>query len=359
MIIRAVAAAVLAATFMQGAGGDERVPRRFGVIVGALPDPARVVPVLQELHTSWVRVNDHLTGRASDVTPYMRAGIDVVITFNNSDPGNVDTSYGSPAQFPAAGFPYRSRERYQRRVRDALAPVLPFLARGRQVWAQCENEITDASVNPRSRYWRGTLDQYVVQLTAFAEAVRSVDPSIPIVLTSVASRTLDALIQPANPMNTEATRFITRLLNAGSYDAADLHFYGCVDDIAPKIAWVQSRLGAGKRWISTENGGPDVRCRATSRAYEAGPSQFEQEQARQVPVRLAACADHGGAICLWFSLFDLRGEEEAFTHLGLIEVSGTSRAGRRGRGREAAGVRRKPAFGTFRVFVERRSGAAR
>lgn len=356
MIVRAVAAAVFAAGLIQPPGASAPGPPRFGVLVGAVPDPVRIVPLLQRLRSSWVRVNDHLDGRSPDVTPYLRANIDVVITFNNGDRGNVDTSYGSPAQFPAAGFPFRSRERYQRQVRDALAPVLPFLGRGRQVWVQCENEITDASVNPRSRYWRGTLEQYVLQLAAFAEAVHTVDPSIPVVLTSVASRTLDALIQPANPSHADATRLVTRLLNAGPYDAVDLHFYGCVGDIAPKIAWVRSRLAAGKRWISTENGGPDDRCRATSTPYDANPSQFEQEQARQVQARLAACADGGGAVCLWFSLFDLRGEEAAFAHLGLIEISGASRAAMRGRGRAAGGLRRKAAFDSFRSFVEKRSG---
>jgi hypothetical protein len=33
----------------------------------------------------------------------------------------------------------------------------------------------------------------------------------------------------------------------GRYDAADLHFYGCVDDIAAKIKWIQARLQQGKR----------------------------------------------------------------------------------------------------------------
>lgn len=327
---------------------------RFGVLAGGVSDAARVVPVLQQLHSSWVRVNEHLDGRAPDFTPYLRAGIDLVITFNNADPANVNTTYGSRAQFPGAGFPFQSRERYQRQVREALAPVLPYLRRGRQVWAQCENEITDAGVNPRSRFWRGTLDQYVAQLEAFAEAVHAVEPSIPVVLTSVASRTLDAVIAPSSPVHADATRLVTRLLGAGSYDAADLHFYGCVEDIPAKIAAVQSRLPAGKRWISTENGGPDQRCRTTPAAYSDSASRFEQEQARQVPARLAACADHGGAICLWFSLFDLRGEEAVFAHLGLIEISSAGRGPMRGRGSSGrADVRRKPAFDSFREFVGR------
>ena len=351
MPLRTAAVLAFVAALLQAPAGGPPA-RRFGVHVGGVPEAGQVVRALQQLDSSWARVNDHLDGHSPDLTAYLRSGIDLVVTFNNADPQNSDSTYGSPSRFPGAGFPFRSRERYQTRVREALAPALPFLRRGRQVWAQCENEIMDAKLNPRSRFWRGTLDQYAAQLEAFAAAVHAVDPSIPVVLTSVASRTLDALIEPSNPGHADATRFVTRLLSSPRYDAVDLHFYGCVEDIPAKVAWVQSHLPAGRRWISTENGGPDDRCRTTPHAYADDPSRFEQAQARQVPARLAACADRGGAVCLWFSLFDLRGEETAFAHLGLVDIAGAARGPARGRGSIGRGdARRKAAFDSFREFV--------
>ncbi len=326
----------------------------FGVMVGGVPGGPSLVGVLQDLHASWLRVNDHLDGRGPDVRSYLQSGLGVVVTFNNADPVNVDTTYGSPAQFPNAGFPWRSKTRYQQRIRDALTPLAALARGGGQVWAQCENEISDAGVNPRSRFWRGTIDQYLAQLDACAEAVRSVDRSIPVVLTSFASRTLDAAVESGSPLHADAVRYLTRLLDARQYDAADLHFYGCVEDIAPKIAWVQQRLPRGRRWISTEDGGPDARCRTTPGSWNDNPSRFEQVQAQQVAERLAACADHGGSICLWFSLIDLRGEEGAFTHLGLLDPGGASRGAMRGRAAAAGrgGVRRKPAFDAFQQFAK-------
>lgn len=60
-------------------------------------------------------------------------------------------------------------------------------------------------------------------------------------------------------------------------------------------------------------------------------------QAQEVPLRLSDCADSGGSICLWFSLFDLTGESApSFQHLGLIE--------------RATG-RRKPAFDAFARYA--------
>ncbi len=65
---------------------------------------------------------------------------------------------------------------------------------------------------------------------------------------------------------------------------------------------------------------------------------FEQSQAVQVPERLQACADNGGTVCLWFSLFDLPHEGSVFSHLGLIDQSSSP-------------PRHRPAFDAFREFV--------
>jgi hypothetical protein len=118
--------------------------------------------------------------------------LDVVITFSNADPGNVDTTFGTPQQWPGAGFPFRSRAAYQQRVRETLLPLVPYLDTGRRLYAQAENEIGEASIltatelngaTVDTKYWRGTTDQYLIQVSAFYEAVRAVDPRIVVVPT--------------------------------------------------------------------------------------------------------------------------------------------------------------------------------
>jgi hypothetical protein len=99
-------------------------------------------------------------------------------------------------------------------------------------------------------------------------------------------------------------------------------------------------MPAGKPfiWISTENGGPDSRCKTTPLSWKQDLAQFEQEEARQVPLRLSACTENGGSICLWFSFFDLKNSGEVFSHLGLIDQSTDP-------------PRKKLAYEAFQTFV--------
>ncbi len=335
---RIVAALVsLFALPLAGAEGTTDGHNPFGVIAGVARRPDAVTRVI-DLGAGWVRLNTDLADPTPDFAAFLEAGVNVVITVANRDPSNVVTTYGTPTQWIHAGFPFASKDRYEQDLRDVLAPVLPYLDRGRQVWVQAENEIGDASVNPRAVYWRGTLDQYLDQLAALHDAVKSLDPRLGVVLTSFASDSLDAAVDPIDPHHDYAVRKLERLLSEGAYDAADLHFYGCVEDIPAKIAWVEERLPQGRAWISTENGGPDSECPTTPGSWRDGLPAFEALQARQVPARLRACADGGGAVCLWFSLFDLRDEVDRFNHLGLLDS-------------RVLPPREKPAYDAFRSFL--------
>lgn len=217
---------------------------RFGVITGvAVASQPEVINIYKDLGAGWVRINFHLDGKDTDYRPLLEAGINLVITFNNADPTNIDTTYGAPKEWPNAGFPFKAKAVYQQRIRNALAPALPYLSKGRQVWVQADNEITDASINPKAAYWRSTTAQYLNELQAFQEVVRSINPSIPIVTSSFASETLDAALDPKNPRHKIATAFVTKLLAEGQSDVVDLHFYGCVEEIAAKAQWVESHAG--------------------------------------------------------------------------------------------------------------------
>jgi len=315
--------------------------KQLGVIISgqniARPE---IVDAVKDLGVGWVRLNLNLGMDSQDYTLFLASGMNVVLTISNQDPSNIVTTYGTLREWPNAGFPFKSRTQYQQQIRTVLEPALPYLAQGQQVWVQAENEVGDAAVNSASSYWRGTDEQYLAQLQALYEAVKSVNTNIPVVLTSFASQTLDALSEQNNVRHELAVKHVTKLLTQGQFDAVDLHFYGCVEDIAAKVKAVKERTSTGKPfiWISTENGGPDFRCLTTPLSWKQDLAQFEQLQAKQVSARLSACVENGGSICLWFSFFDLKNEVDVFSHLGLLD-------------QDTNPPRKKPAYEAFKAFV--------
>lgn len=287
-----------------------------GVMISGRFTDASTVATVRQLGAKWVRLNVELGGRRSSPQAFLDAGIDVILTVTNNDPTNVVTTYGTPAAYPNAGFPAASQARYRSQVESIVRGLRPRA--GHHVWIQCENEINDASVAPRSRFWRGTTDQYLTLLADCARATHRADPRARVVLAGFPSESLDAAIDARNPHHAFSADRLTRLLAAPSYDVTDLHFYGCVGTITAKVTWVHARQRAGTQWISTENAGPDPRCPSTPVSWR-DPS-FESVQSQQVTQRITACRSNGGAVCLWFSLRDVRGESDTFNHLGLIDT---------------------------------------
>ena len=315
---------------------------RFGVYVSQDVTTNQSVNAVQQLGAGWVRLNFTL-GAGDQTYPqqYLASGINVVLTILNQDPVNIMTDYGTPQKWFAGGFPYKSKEKFQQDIRAVLQPELSYIKSGRQVWVQGGNEIFDASVvTAKSYYWRGTMDQYMAQQQALYEAVKSMDPDIPVVLASFSSATLDQLIDPNDPGHKFALKYVNEFLTQGKYDAIDLHFYGCVDDIPAKVKAVKDLLPAGRTipWISTENGGPVTECKSTPVSWTQDLTQFEKLQAQQVPERLSACAEQGGSVCMWFSLFNIKRGSDTFNHLGLLDQSATP-------------PRQKPAYAAFKTFL--------
>lgn len=132
-----------------------------------LPDGVEVY-IVNDIHAGWVRVNNHLDSSAPDFAAFPAAGADVVITLNN---GHVSNAQGYDPQYPRAGYPFIPKAVCRADIDAALAPSLPYLSLGRQVWVQAENEVTDVTYNPSSTYWRGTTDQYLAQLAVLYDEV--------------------------------------------------------------------------------------------------------------------------------------------------------------------------------------------
>jgi hypothetical protein len=283
-------AVVASATLLAGALAAQGQPapdRRFGVLGSQATGPAAAA-ILADLGAGSVRFHLTFEGNDPDPTPLLSAGIAVVITFKNRDAANVDTTYGTPSQWPNAGFPCLSHAAYQQAVTAALTPILPLVASGAQVWEQCENEAFNATEKPLFPFWRGADQQYLTQLAAFTEAVRALDSRIRVVLTSFSSETLDAAVNPGDPDNATAVAHIEAFLASADYNVSDLHLYACVESIPSKILFVASRLPSGKPWIATENGGPDPRCATTPGDWASNPQAYEQLEAEQVPQRLGS-----------------------------------------------------------------------
>jgi hypothetical protein len=316
---------------------------QFGFFVGK-PEKALNAKALKPLidigNVGWVRLNVGLGVKGQDYTPYLAAGFNVILTIINKDPNNIVTDYGTPKDYPAAGFPFQKKDQYQQDVRTLLQPALTYLQQGRLVWVQAENEEIDATVEPGALYWRGTDEQYLAESQAFYEAVKSVSPKFQVVLTSFASYMLDFLDNPNDAGHAHGLQHVTLLLAQAKYDALDLHFYGCVEDIPAKIKTIKGLAPSGQptTWISTENGGPDFRCKSTPTTWKQNLAQFEQLEATQLPERLSACLENGGRICLWFSFYDLTNASDTFSHLGVINLDSNP-------------PQKKPAYAAYQAFI--------
>jgi hypothetical protein len=104
-----------------------------------------------------------------------------------------------------------------------------------------------------------------------------VAPDIPVVLAGFASATLDGLINQDAQGHTRAEKHVTEILSQAKFDAVDLHFYGCVEDIPAKVKAIKDLLPTGQTvpWISTENGGPEAECKSTSVSWRKDLTQNE------------------------------------------------------------------------------------
>ena len=79
--------------------------RPFGAITFN-SDFATAPAELTNLGASWARFNVFFDGSDQPFTNLLDAGLNLVITFQNRDPANSSTNYGTLAGNPHAGFPF-------------------------------------------------------------------------------------------------------------------------------------------------------------------------------------------------------------------------------------------------------------
>lgn len=307
---------------------------RDGVMVSA-GNRADGITYANDLRARWIRTNVDANGTGdTHMHKFLDAGFNLFLTFVYDNPNNIDEStYGTLAEWPSAGFPYATtqsgKQTFQDDIGTLVAPLVPYLDAGRQIYLQYENEVSDSSVAPQAKYWRGTTAQYLSNFDAFAEKVRALDSRFKVVLSSFTNQAEEAVIDPLNPSYGYQISRLGTMLSDTNYDAIDLHFYGCPTTMGSKVQWFRDYWSTNnivnKEWVTTENGGPmpnycdyPVNGRYVDWNNPTELTTFEDAQAAQVSQRMGNCAADGGSICLWFSEFDLNGEVDDFNHLGLL-----------------------------------------
>lgn len=296
--------------------------------VGVGRDP-RMFDALADLGVGWVRIAEYRLGEhRHDLARVTRAGFGLWLTLSHRDAGNV-VDPRALARTPRGGFPPADAEAFKKRVRAAIEPVARDLrARGKDPseWlvVQVENEVLPTDVLPQdrpSRFWHGTGEEYLSTLALTHDAVKSVDPSIPVAAAGLSSEMLAELVAGRHA---RLTAWGEKLLREGRADWMDVHLYHRPSEIAAKVAWVRERWDGPI--AGTEVGGPDP---------DSGAACDDDAQAADLDARLRAARGAGVERVFWSPIHAGGQMEERFRPMGLITKEG----------------RRRPAFARYRTWV--------
>lgn len=272
-------------------------PSRCGVAFLPAYQGERLWTNLRGLGVAWVRIDLWIGDARHEARfrPLIERAIDegygVWITTYHRDPANTD-----PARLAGSsrgGIPAREAARYQALLRNHVQPFAERIRRsGRnpseRLVIQIENEVAPSDIAPPNpnRFWHGTSAEYFEHLARSYEAVKAVDPGIPVALAGFPSEGLEWAISPSpSPGGRAAAQWMERMLREGRYDLADVHLYHRVEQVPAKIAWVRARTD--RPIAATEVAGPDERSGA---AYSDAANA--QDLSARIPAVLSAGATH-------------------------------------------------------------------
>lgn len=303
--------------------------QRYGVM--GVPADARSGPALRDLGVGWARFTIRLGEKNMDLRTIARQGVRLWVTLSHRDRTNIEErgTIGF-AKSVRGGFAPADYAKYRRLIVSTLKPLADEFAKqgknpGEWMIVQCENEVLPRDLNPpdqKQRFWHGTMDEYLATLLATYDAVKTVDPSIPVAMMGFSSEMLGEFISAKG--RKQITAWGERLLSEGRYDWVDVHLYNRIDEMSAKVAWVKSRVA--KPVAATEVGGPDPR---------AGEDYTEALHARQVSTRMKIALNAGASMAFWVLLRDTPGADERFRPMALIDLK----------------WRRKPAFEAYRRVI--------
>lgn len=345
LMAAAIAVALLRlSSGIPGAWGEEdraegRRPRCDAYGVFSFPVSDASLDALAGLGVGWARLQFRLgevdSGNAALFTQIFDRGRGLWLTLYHRDRTNISDKTGFDRSERGA-FPPVDPVRYRQLVRETVVILVEHLRRrGKEPagWlvVQCCNEVLPSDVAPPTprRFWHGTSDEYLRTLRLTEEAVKSVDPDIPVALGGIASEAMEVLVSiaPATGwMRTVLERWNTRMLAAGASQWADIHLYHDVESIPGKVRWLRTRWSG--RFAATEIGGPDP---ATGAIYT------EALHARDLRLRVEAVRAAGIDRMFWTGLVETSSyPDPRFGPMALISIAG----------------RRKPAFGEYKKIID-------
>lgn len=309
-------------------GQYKPLPDQFGIF--HVPAHRRSLRALRELGVGWIRLQLQMGERKKKhlLTP-LKTGHGLWLTLYHRDQSNVnETGTIGFRQSQRGGFPPEDPGRYQALVQETLSPLVQYLQNqgkspGEWLIIQVNNEVapTDIAPDKPKRFWHGTGDQYLDTLELAYDAVKAVDPTIPVAAAGFSSGMMDLVLQ-GEP---RVVNWCERLLKKGRFDWADVHLRHAIDTIPSKVAWIRERwkgpLG------STEFAGPDERT---------GTVYSEEVQAEELTIRMDAAFGAGVDRIFWAGLVENDFSGPIHAKEGLLAKDTW---------------RRKPVFDAYREFI--------
>lgn len=305
------------------------LPDQFGIF--HVPAHRRSLRALDELQVGWIRLQLQMGERKKKhlLTP-LKTGHGLWLTLYHRDQSNInETGTIGFRRSKRGGFPPSEPRQYQALIQETLEPYVQYLqehnkAPGNWLIIQINNEVvpTDVAPDRPKRFWHGTGKQYLETLSLAYDAVKAVDPSIPVAAAGISSGMME-LVLSGKP---RVVTWCERLLREGRFDWADVHLRHAIDTIPNKVAWIRERWNGPLG--STEFAGPDERT---------GTVYTEEGQAKELAFRMKAALQAGVNRIFWAGLVENDFSGPIHAKEGLLAKDTW---------------RRKPVFEAYRQFIQ-------
>ena len=305
------------------------LPDRF--VIFQVPAHRRSLRALHELGVGWIRLQLQMGERnKKHLLMPLKTGHGLWLTLYHRDQLNMnETGTIGFRRSKRGGFPPADPRRYQKLIQDTLDPLVQYLhnqdkSPGEWLVIQINNEVapTDIAPDRPKRFWHGTGDQYLETLSLAYDAIKAVDPTIPVAVAGISSVMMEFVLR-GEP---SVVAWCERLLKEGRFDWADVHLRHALDTIPSKVAWMRDRWKGPL--ASTEFAGPDER---------SGMVYTEEGQADELAPRMEAALSAGVDRIFWAGLVENDFAGPIHAKEGLLEKNTW---------------RRKPVFEAYRQFIQ-------
>ena len=291
----------------------------YGIFV--VPADRRAFAALDQLGVGWVRQQWQMGDDRSErklrvlvktLPKLVKRGIGLWLSVYHRDRNNLnDRGTIGFANARRGGFPPMDPSLYQDRLGEAVRRLVDAIrsagaSPGRWLVIQINNEVVPRDVAGKdraSRFWHGTFGQYLDMLATAYDAVKRIDPDVPLAAGGISSTAMEPVLQGEHRI----ARWYDRLLGEGRFDWADIHLRHRIGDIPAKVAWVRTRWGGPL--AATEVAGPDARVAKYS----------ESGQAEDIVARMNTARNNGVDRLFWAGLAENPHVAPLYQKEGLIE----------------------------------------